>query len=130
MPQLDERAFSCLLIGAMAALVMTVAATSRPVHVPGPASPARLHELYDTNVAKEPSERQDSARSFRGSPWSQDDDFHGKETNRVKDFAKVHDVSISSLLDGIDTGMREKWATPSNNVPRPTVMPCRPRLTY
>jgi hypothetical protein len=120
---------SCV-IGAAIFAALVRASTSHPFHVPGPATPAQTHQVYAEAVEKEPGERADASRRFRGSPWSADDDFHSKETKRVKDFAKGHDVTVASLLNGLDEGMRQHWPTASNNVPNPKVMPCRPRLVY
>ncbi len=130
MPTPREDLVGSCLIGAiiLAALVRTV--TSRPFHVPGPATAAQAHQIYVDGVENEVEERADSARRFRGSPWSQDDDFHNKEMKRAKNVAKTHDVSMTSLLDAIDRGMRQHWSTPSGTVPNPKVMPCRPRLSY
>jgi hypothetical protein len=120
---------SCM-IGAALFTAVVRAGLARPAHVPRDATPVQTLELYTEDTEKEPGDRQDSARRFRGSPWSQDDDFHSKEMKRVKGFAKSHSVSVESLLDGLDEGMRQRWATPSENVPNPKVMPCRPRLIY
>jgi hypothetical protein len=119
-----------LFAGGAACLAMVVAMESRPFHEPGAVSMARAKEFYADGADREPGERQEAARHFRASPWSQDDDFHGKEAARVRNFAKAHDVNPSSLLFALDEGMREHWPTPSNKVPDPKVKPCRPRLIY
>jgi len=119
-----------VIIGGTIFAALMRAGTSRPFHLPGPASSAQAHLIYSEGAVKEPGERQEAARNFRGSPWSQDDDFHAKEKNRVKDYAKGHDLTVQSLLDGLDEGMRDHWLTPSNEQPNPKVMPCRPRLIY
>jgi hypothetical protein len=105
-------------------------ASAAPSRVTGPASRAQCQQLYAEAAEREPGERQDAARRFRGSLWSQDDDFHFKEAKRVKDFAKSRHASITSLLDALDEGMHQDWPVPSNNLPNPKVMPCRPRLIY
>jgi len=120
---------SCVIGAAILAALVRVA-TSHPFHLPGSATSAQAHQVYSDGAEKEPGERQDAARRFRGSPRSQDDDFHYKESRRVKDFARNRDVSVTSLLNGLDEGMRRHWSTSSSNVPNPKVMPCRPRLIY
>jgi hypothetical protein len=121
---------SSILIGATIFAGLVRASTSRPFHVAGPASVALAHQLYGEAVEREPGERQEAARRFRGSPWSQDDDFHSKEMKHVKGTAKSKDVSITSLLDALDQGMHQGWPTEAKNLPNPKVMPCRPRLSY
>lgn len=90
----------------------------------------QAHTIYAEAVAREPEERLKAEGEFRGSPWSQDDDFHNKESKQAKDYAKSHKVNVGGVLDAVDEGMRAHWATPTNNVPNPKVMPCRPRLSY
>jgi hypothetical protein len=121
---------SSFIIGGTILAALIRVGTSRPARVSPPATRAQVQELYSDIADKEPAERADSARRFRASPWSQDDDFHAKEMKRAKDFAKGHNVTITSVLDGLDRGMREHWPTPTSNVPNPKVMPCRPRLMY
>jgi hypothetical protein len=119
-----------LIATGTACLAVVVAARSRPFHQPGAVSIARGEQFYADGADQEPIEREEAAKSFRASPWSQDDDFHSKEAGRVKDFAKAHDVTPSSLLFALDEGMRHHWPTRSNKAPDPKVQPCRPRLIY
>jgi hypothetical protein len=97
---------------------------------PATATPDEAHAFYWASAAKEPEERREAARHFRGSPWSQDDDFHHKEMDRVKDNAGGRALSVSSKLEALDEGMRSGWPTPDDQHPTPKVKPCRPRLTY
>jgi len=121
---------SWFIIGLALFTGLFLAAPSRVSHVAKPASPMQRQQLYAEAAEKEPEERQDAARRFRGSLWSQDDDFHFKEAKRVKEFAKRRAVSVTSLLDALDEGMHEDWPVAAKNPPNPKVMPCRPRLTY
>ena len=127
-PRIDL--WSWFLIGGALFSGLLLVENSHAPHVTGPCSLAQGQQLYADLADREPAERQDAARRFRGSVWSQDDDFHFKEMKRVKDYAKSRRVSIASLLDALDQGMHEDWPVPSKNVPNPKVMPCRPRLIY
>jgi hypothetical protein len=126
----DVKLTSQLLVGGAILAALVLVGTSRPAHRAGPVSPVQGQRVYSDGADREPVERQDASRRFRDSPWSQDDDFHSKEMKRVKEYAKVHDVSISSLLDALDDGMHQDWPTKARTPPNPKVMPCRPRLMY
>jgi len=120
---------ACVVAAAVGVALVRVA-TSGPSHIPHIASASLGYELYVEDADKEPGDRRDSSRRFRGSPWSADDDFHFKESKRVKGLAKNRDVTMTSLLDWLDRGIHQSWPTLSNNVVNPKVMPCRPRLNY
>jgi hypothetical protein len=130
MPVARPNSTSAYVVAACILVALVRASVGRVPHPTGAATPDQERELFAEETDAEPFDRQDAARRFRGSPWSQDDDFHAKEMKRVKDFAKTHSVSISSLLDGLDEGMHKKWPTPAARTPNPKVMPCRPRLIY
>ena len=130
MPPPSLRKTCLLVIGTTVFLAVVRAATSRPARLSGPATPQQARQAYSDDVDNEPHERQEAAKRFRASPWSQDDEFHSRENKRLKEFAKFQSISVTSLLDAIDEGMHENWPTPSHNVPNPKVMPCRPRLIY
>jgi hypothetical protein len=91
---------------------------------------ALAHTAYAEVTGKEPDERRDAAFRFPGSDWSQQDDFHAKEKDSVRDFAKAHGVTVSSVVNSLDRGMREGWATHPNVTVSQRVVPCRPRLAY
>jgi hypothetical protein len=126
----QENMVGAIFMVVLAAVGVARTVTSKPFHVPGPAADAQRHSIYEEGAEKEPGERQGAARRFRYSPWSQDDDFHNQESKRVKNFAKNHDVTVTSLLEGLDDGMRQHWPTPTPGLPNPRVQPCRPRLMY
>lgn len=88
------------------------------------------HEAWLEITDKEGDARQRAAYRFQGSPWSQQDDFHGSEKGAVRSFVQNHHVSLSSVVNALDRGMREKWPTHPDVVVSQRVIPCRPRLAY
>jgi len=105
---------------------------SRPPPVPAlrPLGEVQAHEFYDRAAEAEGTTRKASANKFRGSPWSQDDDFHNKEAKFVRGYSKSHGVTIASLLDVLDRGSHAHWATPAGATVSQKIIPCRPRLSY
>jgi hypothetical protein len=93
-------------------------------------SAKQARDFYSQAAGREADERAQAERHFPGFPWSQDDDFHKIESKFAKDYAKSHAVPLWSVLDAFDRGMREKWPAPPDATPNPSVIPCRPRLSY
>ncbi len=88
------------------------------------------HDVYAAAAEAEVKARGESSGRFRGSPWSQDDDFHNREGKFIRSYSKSHGLAMSSVIDALDRGMRAHWPTP-NGVPLDQkVIPCRPRLSY
>jgi hypothetical protein len=117
------------VIGAVIGTALVHSAPGRQ-RVPSPLSAEQAHAFYDEAVAHEVDERADSVRKFRSSEWSQQDEFHNRESTFIRNYSRSHHVALRSTLDALDQGMRQKWSTKSPYVPRQTVIPCRPRLTY
>jgi hypothetical protein len=88
------------------------------------------HLAYQDVTAKEPAERRAAALRFQGAPWSQQDDFHAKESQAMRGFSLSHHVSLSSVVRALDQGMRERWPTSPGIEVSQKVVPCRPRLMY
>jgi uncharacterized membrane protein len=86
------------------------------------------HQAYRDIVSRERNMRREASVKFPGDLWSQDDDFHERESEATRSFATGHEVSIASVAQAIDDGMREHW--PGGGLPEATVPPCRPRLSY
>jgi hypothetical protein len=85
---------------------------------------------YREVTDKEPEERRAAARRFQGMLWSQQDEFHAKERQAMRNWAGAHHVTLSSVVSALDRGMRERWPVSPNVVVSQKVIPCRPRLTY
>lgn len=118
-----------IVIAVVASLAMLRAATA-----PTPPAPKKsiddkmARDAYRDVTNRERQTRREAAVKFPGDPWSQDDDFHERENEFVRNFATAHDLRLSDVIRAVDDGMREHWPTP--NQPNPKVPPCRPRLSY
>jgi hypothetical protein len=91
---------------------------------------AAAQELYADAAEAEVLARQKAIGRFRGSPWSQDDEFHNKEAKLLRGEAMTRRVPLPVLIDNLDRGMHEGWPTGAAPAPDQTVLPCRPRLNY
>ena len=118
----------CIALSAFSAALVR-SRTRRPARW-HPLNDSQAHAFYNAQMATEVSERTKAVGRFRGSLWSQDDEFHAKEARAIRAYAKSHKLHISALVDVLDRGMREHWQTPSGAIPDQRVIPCRPRLNY
>jgi hypothetical protein len=121
-----------VLFGVVGVLAIARAATG---HLPASDTPRIqpmtleiAHQAYRDVTSRERKMRREAAVKFPGDLWSQDDDFHERENETVRSFAGSHEVSIASVVQAVDDGMREHW--PTTGTPQGTVPPCRPRLSY
>ncbi len=120
-------------LGVVLAVIGTAILHSRP-----PGAIPRLRVLavasaqafYAAAAKAEVDERKKGQGKFRGSAWSQDDDFHYAEAQFMRSYAKSHKMPMGSLLDALDRGMRDRWPTDDSPPPDQKVPPCRPRLSY
>lgn len=106
---------------------------SRPSSAPGglrTIAGMATQEFYVAAAEAEVQARKKSEGRFRGSPWSQDDDFHNKEAKFIRAYGKSHKLPMGSLVDALDRGTREHWPLPAGVAPDLKVLPCRPRLNY
>lgn len=104
--------------------------SGRPPRRMASASQEQARDFYFHAIDKESDERHAGVKKFRSSPWSQADEFHNKEASFVREYARTHHVAVSSIVLALDRGMHENWPTPPDKTPDPTVLPCRPRLSY
>jgi hypothetical protein len=121
------------IAASVVALVIAAALfQARPVAIPGfrTLPNKEAHEFYERAAEAEVEARRAAAGKFRGSPWSQDDEFHNREAKFIRAYSKAHNIPIGSLVDALDRGMHAGWPTPPNATPDPKVIPCRPRLSY
>jgi hypothetical protein len=95
-----------------------------------PLSDHDARALYVAASDSELAARKKAVGRFRGSRWSQDDEFHNKEAHFVREWAASEHTTIGAVLDALDRGMHEGFRTAPNAVPDPRVIPCRPRLDY
>jgi hypothetical protein len=116
----------------LAAWVLAVARISRVRASPetGRMSDALAHQIYLEVTDHENEDRRSAALRFQGSLWSQQDEFHSRERAAIRGSAALHRTGISSIVNVLDRGMRERWPTHPNVVVSQKVIPCRPRLAY
>jgi hypothetical protein len=88
------------------------------------------HQVYLEVTDRENGDRRNAELRFQGSPWSQQDDFHAKEKGTLRYVGSTHHLTVSSVINAVDRGMREGWPTHANVVVTQKVIPCRPRLAY
>ena len=122
----DAAAKTVVALVAIAALVRAVTAS-----MPSPGKPldeVGAHDAYRDVTSRERSMRREAAVKFPGDLWSQDDDFHQRETDAVRAFATSRGVRLGDVVRAVDDGMRERWLGAGK--PIATVPPCRPRLSY
>jgi hypothetical protein len=127
MPALRDRVAKVLLLLACALAIGRVA-TAKPPADGQPITPDLARRAYRTITSRERGMRRDSAVSFPGDVWSQDDDFHSSEDKELRTFAASNDTRVVDILRALDDGMKEGW--PTAGTPSPKVPPCRPRLSY
>ena len=97
-----------------------------------PMTPEVARMAYRDITSRERSMRREAAVKFPGDLWSQDDDFHERESEATVSFAKGHDVAIPDVIAAVDDGMKQRWPSGlgGGSQPQATVPPCRPRLAY
>ena len=118
-----------IVIAVVAVLAMVRAATAPPPAPPNkPIEEKAARDAYRDVTSRERQMRRDAAVKFPGDRWSQDDDFHERESEAVRGFAGSHELRLSDVVRAVDDGMREHW--PTSGLPNPKVPPCRPRLSY
>jgi len=118
-----------IVIVVVALSAMVRAATAPPPVAPKKAMEEKLaHDAYRDITSRERSARREAAVKFPGDPWSQDDDFHERESEAVRAFAGAKELRLSDVVRAVDDGMRDRW--PTSIQPNPKVPPCRPRLSY
>jgi hypothetical protein len=116
------------VVAVMALGAVVRAATAAPPPAGKPITDALARRAYRELTSRERTMRRDAAVKFPGDLWSQDDDFHQRETDQVRSFASSHEVRIGDVLRALDDGMKARW--PASGTPIATVPPCRPRLSY
>jgi hypothetical protein len=97
---------------------------------PDTAGDAQRHEVFRHVASDEVPERREAAKTFPTDLWSRDDDFHQKEGNRARDWAKSHHIRFGDALSALDEGLRAHWPHGNATPLVATVPPCRPRAIY
>lgn len=127
-------------LGASALLVAVVGlvaskAASAPPPPPGRAATlGELHHLATEVATQEPNWRNRSEESFPGDHWSQRDDFHAQERDKVKDLAGAQKLPVEQVLRAVDQdvrALRSRLGPTMTADPRGArAVPCKPRPFY
>ena len=127
-------------LGASAVLVAVIGlVASQAASAPRPAAGraatlGELHYLATEVATQEPSWRSRSEESFPGDHWSQRDDFHAQERDKVKDLAGAQKLPVEQVLRAVDADVRALRSRLGPNVtadPRGArAVPCKPRPIY
>lgn len=118
-----------LLLVVVSAVAFVRAATARPPEAPPPAADADLRAAFLAIAGAERDMRRDAAKDFPTDHWSQDDDFHRRELDKARDFARTRRIPLGDVLRAVDDGMRERWSSAASAMTA-TVPPCQPRAIY
>ena len=116
--------------GIVLAVAITIDVSAVPPKAAPEASSDAQHRAYRAVATEEASMRRGAAKAFPADPWSQDDDFHNRELQRLRAIAGAERVSVASMLRAVDDGAREQWERPTDDPVVQTVPPCRPRPIY
>lgn len=116
--------------GIVLAIAITLDLSVLPQKAAPEASSDAQQRAYRALASEEAFMRRGAAKAFPADPWSQDDDFHNRELQRLRALAGAERVSVSSMLRAVDDGARERWPRPGTEPLVQTVPPCRPRPIY
>ena len=67
-----------------------------------PATEADRRAAFRAIASDEAGMRSAAADAFPGDLWSRDDDFHRRELDRAREWAKQHHLRLSDVLSAID----------------------------
>ena len=100
---------------------------------PPPRGPERLSEqervaTFAALASSEPTWRREAESAFPGDAWSQDDDFHRRESTFARETATARGVPVEEVLRAIDEGLHGELGMSHQLVA--TVPPCKPRPFY
>lgn len=124
-----------LVVLAVAVIAVARGAATAPAPPPGRIATVGEMRFIALSVATEETGwRNKSVESFPGDHWSQRDDFHAQERDKVKDLASSQKLPVEQVLRAIDEDVRS-----SRRGVRPTqdgdprgarAVPCKPRPVY
>jgi hypothetical protein len=116
--------------GILLAVAITLDVSAVPPNALPEASSDAQHRAFRAVASEEAFMRRGAVKGFPADPWSQDDDFHNREIQRVRAIAGAERVSVSSMLRAVDDGARDRWDRMTDDPLVETVPPCRPRPIY
>jgi hypothetical protein len=104
-----------------------------PAPSPGRRATAAEQGMLAKEVASsERAWKDETAQSFPSDFWSQSDDFHGREFNRVFELKRGHGFRVEDVLKAVDDDVHRRPASsPFDADPRDArAVPCKPRPVY
>lgn len=121
-----------LVVLAVATVLVVVRAASAPPPVAAPRATPEQSRAIALAVASEEGEWARLAiQAFPEDAWSMRDDFHARETRRVRDLAKQNDVPLEDVLRAIDDDLHRAGARfDSFDYRGARAVPCKPRPFY
>jgi hypothetical protein len=125
-----REAFFYVICAVLVGIAVRRAVRARAVPESPKLSVALSHEAFLAVTDKEDGDRREAAFRFQGSNWSQQDEFHSRESKTIRGWAGAHHVTSSAVVNALDRGMREGWPVHPGVEISQKVFPCRPRLSY
>jgi hypothetical protein len=128
-------AASLVLVATMG-LVASQAASAPAPSAGRTATPGELRTLSTDIATQESNWRTRSEQSFPGDDWSQRDDFHAQERDKVNELAAAQKLPVEQVLRAVDLDVRASarhgGAAPGSDAdPRGArAVPCKPRPFY
>jgi hypothetical protein len=82
-------------------------------------------------AAGEDAWRAEAEQTWAGDVWSQRDDFHARERNRIRDVATENGVPVEEVLRAVDHDLhRARARQTSPDLRGAGAVPCKPRPIY
>lgn len=95
------------------------------------ASAGELRYLATEVATQEPAWRLKSEQSFPSDHWSQRDDFHAQERDKLKELADAQKLPVEQVLRAVDLDVRAAHKPGMDADPRGArAVPCKPRPFY
>lgn len=119
------------------ALACVIVVTVRVALAPAPparriATEEERIELAQAISSQELAWTNETTQNFPADNWSQSDDFHGREYQKVEELANEKGIRIEDVLRAIDEDIHRRRAK-SPDAPddrRARAVPCKPRPFY
>jgi hypothetical protein len=70
----------------------------------------KRRRLGEQLLAEEPAWRREARREFPGDDWSQDDDLHHRQAERILDIVGQRHLRVGDVVLGVDEAMRDRRA--------------------
>jgi hypothetical protein len=122
-------AWSALAI-ACSSIVVARAATAPPPEKPSRTADRALRATLAADIAqREDTWRGASQETFPSDNWSQSDDFHAREAQRIRELAAENGIAVEDVLRAIDEDLH-RLSRESADLRGARAVPCKPRPFY